>query len=291
MERRKTHARFFLVPSRLTPFSAGKRDAFRTSILSLFLWFALALALGRFWWWGVRLGGVTGLLMMLRWPGRSSRVALVRGVIRGLFRGMISLRWFVCRSGPVLVHRVLMGLGLDGSSLSLALHRGSLRRVPPMPGRGNLSPRLLVLLRGSLSGGFVAWLRVRLRRGFLAVRRGSLIPSRGPVLVSAYRTLSRSGRMAVIGREMLVRIMKSRLFMFALRTGGLGVPLLPCGLLRGGWSYRNPTRAVKAGPVRGSSVVNHCTVNISVVHDGIVHPPNRGVVVKGVALPPAAIKP
>jgi hypothetical protein len=95
--------------------------------------------------------------------------------------------------------------------------------------------------------------------------------------------------MPVIGCEMLVRIMKGGLFMFALCTGGLGVPLLPCGLLRGSWSHRNSTWAVKAGPGR-RSVVNHRTVNISVVHHGIVHLPNGGVVMKGVALPPTAIK-
>jgi hypothetical protein len=95
--------------------------------------------------------------------------------------------------------------------------------------------------------------------------------------------------MPVIGREMLVRIVKGRLLVFVLRTGGLGVPLLPCGLLRGSWSHRNSTGAVKAGPVH-RSVVNHRAVNISVVHHGVVHPPNCGVVMKGVALPPTAIK-
>jgi hypothetical protein len=163
------------------PFNSRERDTFRTSLLSLFLWFALALAFGRLWWWGVRLGGMTRLLlMMLWWPGCRIRIALVRRVIRR----MISPRYFVCWGGPLLVRRVLMGGGLDCSSRSFVLSRASLSRVPPVLRRGNLSRWCLVLRRVRLSRGFVVLRRVRLRCRFLAVRRGNLISSRCPFLVS-----------------------------------------------------------------------------------------------------------
>jgi hypothetical protein len=166
-----------------SPFGAqipsANLNAFCT-LLSLFLWFALALAFGRLWWWGVRFGGMTWLLMMLRWPGCRIRMALMRRRIRG----MIGPSYFACWGGPLLVRRVLMGGGLDCSSRSFVLSRASLSRVPPVLRRGNLSRWCLVLRRVRLSRGFVVLRRVRLRCRFLAVRRGNLISSRCPFLVS-----------------------------------------------------------------------------------------------------------
>jgi hypothetical protein len=101
-------------------------------------------------------------------------------------RRMTSPRYLVCRGSPLLVHRVLMGTGLDGRSLSFVLSRASLSRVPSVLRRGNLSRWLLVLRRVRLSRGAVALKRGRLRRRFRVVRRGNLISSRCLFLVSSY---------------------------------------------------------------------------------------------------------
>jgi hypothetical protein len=61
-------------------------------------------------------------------------------------------------------------------------------------------------------------------------------------------------------------------------------------LFSGCRSRVDSTGAVKADVIIDSSVVDHCTVNIGVVDDGRIHSPNRCVIPKDVALPPAAVE-
>src|ERR1700741_5355752 len=46
---------------------------------------------------------------------------------------------------------------------------------------------------------------------------------------------------------------------------------------------------IKANPVN-RNILNHCAVNVSVVNDGVIHMPNRGVTEKSVAFPSTADK-
>ena len=96
--------------------------------------------------------------------------------------------------------------------------------------------------------------------------------------------------MAVIHRVVLVPIISSFLLMRALRFCCLDMTIVRCRLFSGCRSRVDSTGAVKADVIIDSSVVDHCTVNIGVVDDGRIHSPNRCVIPKDVALPPAAVE-
>jgi hypothetical protein len=97
-------------------------------------------------------------------------------------------------------------------------------------------------------------------------------------------------RMAMIHRVVLVPIISSFLLMRALRFCCLDMTIVRCRLFSGCRSRVDSTGAVKADVIIDSSVVDHCTVNIGVVDDGRIHSPNRCVIPKDVALPPAAVE-
>ena len=96
--------------------------------------------------------------------------------------------------------------------------------------------------------------------------------------------------MAVIHRVVLVPIISSFLLMRALRCCCLDTTTVCCRLFSGCRSRVDSTGAVKADVIIDSSVVDPCTVNIGVVDDGRIHVPNRCVIPKDVALPPAAVE-
>ena len=95
--------------------------------------------------------------------------------------------------------------------------------------------------------------------------------------------------MAVIHRVVLVPIISSFLLMRALRFCFLDTAIARCRLLSGGRFRFDSTGTVKADVI-DIPVVDHCTVNIGVLDDGRIHVPNRCVIPKDVALPPAAVE-
>src|SRR5271165_7495718 len=97
--------------------------------------------------------------------------------------------------------------------------------------------------------------------------------------------------MPVIGLHMLVRIIQGRLLVLELPTRCLQVPLDRCCLLLRGGSRLNSSRTVIASSVTADRpVVDNRLVNIGVVHRLGIHPPDRRVVLKSVALPTTSVK-
>jgi hypothetical protein len=67
------------------------------------------------------------------------------------------------------------------------------------------------------------------------------------------------------------------------------MPIVLCRLFRGSRSRVDPTGAVEAGVIiNDSPIVDHCTVHIGVVDERRINSPNRGIIVKDTAVPPAA---
>jgi hypothetical protein len=114
-----------------------------------------------------------------------------------------------------------------------------------------------------------------------------LMDSRG---VSTGGGVNRGVRVAVIDREVLIPFISSFLRKRALRWSCLDMTLVRCRLFSGSRSRVDSTGAVEADVMIDSLVVDYCTVNVGVVDDGRIHVPNRCVIPKDVALPPAAVE-
>ena len=114
-----------------------------------------------------------------------------------------------------------------------------------------------------------------------------LMDSRG---VSTGGGVNRGVRVAVIDRVVLVPVISSFLLKRALRLSCVAMTLVRCRLFTGSRSRVDSAGAVEADVIIGSSVVDYCTVNVGVVDDGRIHVPNRCVIPKDVALPPAAVE-
>jgi hypothetical protein len=97
-------------------------------------------------------------------------------------------------------------------------------------------------------------------------------------------------RMPVIHRETLVLITTSLFLMGALRAGRLDTSTMCRRFLLGRGSGGEPSRTVEADVIVNVRLIDHCAVRIGIVDGCGIHSPNRGVIVKGAALPAAARK-
>jgi len=101
--------------------------------------------------------------------------------------------------------------------------------------------------------------------------------------------LSRVARMPVIDRVVLVPVITSLLLMRALTICCLDTPIVCSRLFRGSRSRVDSTVAIEADVII-SPIVDHCAVTVRIVYNRRIHVPNRGIIVKGTALPPTTIE-
>jgi hypothetical protein len=94
----------------------------------------------------------------------------------------------------------------------------------------------------------------------------------------------------VISRVALIRVMKSLLLMHTLTICSRDMLRMRRRLFLGRRSSADSAGAVEADVIIGGRIVDHSTVNIGIVNDRRIHSPNRGIIVKGVTLPSAAME-
>ena len=143
--------------------------------------------------------------------------------------------------------------------------------------------RLAVLNRG------VFGLMVFNRRAF-----GLMVLNCGVLgfVISDCCALNRRVRLPVIGRVALVRVTTSLVLMHPLPIRCLYMIFMHGCLFRGRRSRIDSARPVEADViVNDRIVIDHIAVNIGVVDNRRIHSPNRGIIVKGTALPSAATEP
>jgi hypothetical protein len=110
-------------------------------------------------------------------------------------------------------------------------------------------------------------------------------------VVFTYFDLSGVDRMTVISGVALVWVVTSLYQVCALTICRLKMSLVLGRRFLGSRSRVDSTGAVEADVIiNDSPVVDHCTVNIGVVDDRRIHLPNRFIIMKGTALPPAAME-
>jgi hypothetical protein len=97
-------------------------------------------------------------------------------------------------------------------------------------------------------------------------------------------------RMPVIHRETLVLITTSLFLTGALRAGRLDTSTMCRRFLFGRGAGGEPSWTVEADVIVDVRLIDHCAVRIGIVDGCGIHSPNRGIIVKGVALPAAARK-
>ena len=103
-------------------------------------------------------------------------------------------------------------------------------------------------------------------------------------------SLDHGVRVALIDRIVLVPVISSFLLVRALRCSRFETTISSCRLFSSGGSRLDSARTIKADVIIRRLVVDRCTVNVSVVDDRRIHVPHRRVILKGVALPSAAVE-
>jgi hypothetical protein len=207
------------------------------------------------------------------------RRRLGRMVLFLVFGGTVWLS-FVWLSFVVLG---LVGLGLVGLSLVML---GLVVVGLGLVGLGLVMLSLVGLAFGLLSFvglGLLVFALGRLRFVMLAFSLWRFV-------VFTCLDLGRIVRLPVISRVALVRVMTSLLLMHTLTICGRDMLPVRRRLFLGGRSGVDSPGAVEAHVVVDGRMVDHGTINISIVDNRRIHSPDRGIIVKGVTLPSAAIE-